>query len=270
VKENDKVFYRGGKQTVVNGEIMDNWTKSHVHSLVMGWGYEKGSFEVYRRCMDGDEGYVKLNADDDYYAVACYIGDGGAEAQIYVEHKHAESDDSLDSDYEIEDDEGLNFIDSEDERGVGLDDGFADNPQEDNTFENNMKMVLETVGATNNNFEHEAYESEELASSDPDNSDEERGPRYERYRKEHMHKGYKWKYGLEFNSLADFREAVRDWSSLKGLPVTWVKNESYRVRVECERKCGFRILCSRVGQSHTYAIKTDEEHMTHTCIKTLH
>jgi hypothetical protein len=30
VKEKDKVFHRSGKQIVVNGEILDNWTKSQV------------------------------------------------------------------------------------------------------------------------------------------------------------------------------------------------------------------------------------------------
>jgi hypothetical protein len=78
MKEKDKVIYRGGKQTVVDGEKLDNWTRSHVHSLIMGWGYEKGSFKVYRRCMEGDDSFVKLTGDDDdYYSVACYIVDGG-------------------------------------------------------------------------------------------------------------------------------------------------------------------------------------------------
>ncbi|KAK2405578.1 hypothetical protein QL285_054800 [Trifolium repens] len=134
-----------------------------------------------------------------------------------------------------------------------------------------MSLVLRTIGGSgDSNFEHDAYESEELGSSDPDQSDEERGVRYERYRKEHMHEGYKWKFGLEFNSLKEFREAVREWSALKDLPVDWVKNESTRVRVVCERKCGFYILCSRVGQEHTYSIKTQEKFMTHSCIRTLH
>jgi hypothetical protein len=47
VKENNKVFYRGGKQTVVDGEYMDNFTKSRVNTLIMGWGYEHGSFKVW-------------------------------------------------------------------------------------------------------------------------------------------------------------------------------------------------------------------------------
>jgi hypothetical protein len=56
-----------------------------------------------------------------------------------------------------------------------------------------------------------------------------------------MHRAYKWKFELEFNSLSDFRDVVCDWSALKGLPVNWVKNESTSVRVECERKYGFYI-----------------------------
>jgi hypothetical protein len=187
-----------------------------------------------------------------------------------VDHKNFVADETCDSDYDSEDAEGLNFSDSEDERGVGLDDGFEDIPQDKKTFEKNMSLVLMTIGGSDSNFEHDAYESEELGSSDPDESDEERGVRYERYRKEHMHEGYKWKFGLEFNSLKEFRDAVREWSALKGLPIDWVKNESTRVRVVCERKCGFYILCSRVGQEHTYSIKTQEKYMTHSCIRTLH
>jgi hypothetical protein len=55
-----------------------------------------------------------------------------------------------------------------------------------------------------------------------------------------MHEGYKWKFGLEFNSLKEFREAVREWSALKGLPVDWVKNSqkmlNRRTRNDWERK----------------------------------
>jgi hypothetical protein len=66
--------------------------------------------------------------DDDYYVVACYIVDPGSKSQIYVDHKNFVGDGSGDSDYDSEDAEGLNFSDNEDERGVGLDDGFEDIP----------------------------------------------------------------------------------------------------------------------------------------------
>ncbi|XP_058734066.1 uncharacterized protein LOC131605767 [Vicia villosa] len=72
---------------------------------------------------------------------------------------------------------------------------------------------------------------------------------------------------MEFNSLDDFREAIREWTVLNGREITFVKNEGYRVRVECKAKCGFLMLCSKVGHKHTYAIKTIKD--THTCARVL-
>lgn len=46
-----------------------------------------------------------------------------------------------------------------------------------------------------------------------------------------------------------------------------MKYESYRVRVECRAKCGFLMLCSKVGHKHTYDIKTIVDN--HTCARVL-
>jgi hypothetical protein len=70
---------------------------------------------------------------------------------------------------------------------------------------------------------------------------------------------------MEFNSLNGFRDVIRDWSALKGCHVDFVKNEGTRVRVVCERKCGFMMLCSRVGQEYTFEVKTEDKYLTHTC-----
>ncbi|KAK2451804.1 hypothetical protein QL285_010823 [Trifolium repens] len=51
-----------------------------------------------------------------------------------------------------------------------------------------MKMVVSSIGCGENKFENNEYESEELGSDDPDASDDERGPKVERYRKGDMHK----------------------------------------------------------------------------------
>jgi hypothetical protein len=59
----------------------------------------------------------------------------------------------------------------------------------------------------------------------PDASDEERGVRYEKFRNEQMRKKYKFKYGMEFNSLAEFREAIRDHNVRNGYDIKYVKNE---------------------------------------------
>lgn len=44
--------------------------------------------------------------------------------------------------------------------------------------------------------------------------------------------------GIEFNSLVDFRDVI-ELSVLNGREITFVKNKSYRVRVECKAKCSF-------------------------------
>jgi hypothetical protein len=163
-------------------------------------------------------------------------------------------------------DEGMKFSDSEDERGVGLDDGFMEDEQNDNDVQQNMSLILSTIGCNDNDFDDKGYESEELGSSDPDASDDDRGPIYEKFRKEHLNANFKFKFGMEFNSMQDFRDAMREWSALNGQPLDWVKNERTRVRVVCERKCGFFALCSQVGQEMTYVIKTPTKKMVHTCL----
>ncbi|GAU45522.1 hypothetical protein TSUD_186790 [Trifolium subterraneum] len=103
-----------------------------------------------------------------------YIGDG----QLYVEHKDDESDGSGFIEYESDEVEGLD--DSEDERAAGLDDGFVKNPHDEKTektFEENMKMVVSSIGCGDTKFENDEYESEELGSSHPDASDDESGPK---------------------------------------------------------------------------------------------
>jgi hypothetical protein len=83
--------------------------------------------------------------------------------------------------------------------------------------------------------------------------------------KDQLNKNFKFKWGMQFKSLDDFREAIREWSVLNDMEITFVKNESYMVRVECMAKCGFLMLCSKVGYKHTYAIKTIIKN--HTCVR---
>ncbi|XP_058765869.1 uncharacterized protein LOC131639388 [Vicia villosa] len=85
--------------------------------------------------------------------------------------------------------------------------------------------------------------------------------------KEQLGRDYEFKLGMEFNSLVDFKDAIIEWSVLNGREITFVKNERDRVRVECKGKCGFLALCSKVGSSKTYQIKTWVG--THSCARVL-
>ncbi|KAK2427486.1 hypothetical protein QL285_026061 [Trifolium repens] len=154
---------------------------------------------------------------------------------------------------------------------MGLDDGFGVDTNDETRNENNMRLVLSSieVSESESKFEDDEYESEELGSSDPDASDEERGVRYEKFRKDQMSKKYKFKFGMEFNSLQDFRDAIRDHNVRNGYQVTSVKNEGSRVRVVYGKGCPYRVLCSQVSKERAFAIKTQDKYMVHTCLKSL-
>lgn len=102
------------------------------------------------------------------------------------------------------------------------------------------------------------YDIEELESSGLDGSDNEKQPKvkYEKFRGELLNKDFQFKLGMKFNSLSEFKDEIRKWYVLKGKEITFVKNESYRVRVECRGKCDFLALCSKMGDRRTYQLKT--------------
>ncbi|XP_058783308.1 uncharacterized protein LOC131657984 [Vicia villosa] len=156
--------------------------------------------------------------------------------------------------------------DNGDERTTAIADGFEGI---DVTIP--IRKSLEIAGLlpcpSKRKLEDEDYVSEELDSSDPDKFEDEKGSRFEKFWKEQFNKNFKFKWGMQFNSLDDFREAIREWTILNGMEITFMKNEGYRVRVECKAQCGFSMLCSRVGQKETFAIKTKKD--THTCARVL-
>lgn len=111
------------------------------------------------------------------------------------------------------------------------------------------------------------YVSDELGSSYPDAFEDEKLPKYEKLKKEKLEKDYEFKLGMEFNSLTDFKDAIIEWLVLNGRENTFVKKESNMVKVKCKGKYSFLALCSKVGGSQTFKIKTCVG--THTCARVL-
>jgi hypothetical protein len=233
---------------------------------------------------DGRDGhiYVEHNVDDISVKVLgpkCVTLGGSSEE---------EDDDKL---YMYSSDDGgakgVKFDDSEDERGAPLNDGFevyeADAPENGSNRVNlggksvrikkcaskssmkkkslkksPMKKVKLKARAHEDSDEDdgEEYLSEELDSSDPDASDSEKGIKYEKFIKEQLNKDYKFKLGMEFSSILEFKDAVREWNVLNGYEITFLKNDPHRARGVCKGKCGYLAFCSQVGTSHTFQIKT--------------
>jgi len=154
---------------------------------------------------------------------------------------------------------GLKFDDSEDERATALNNGFAyvevdahvsgtnrvdvggkslriktcasKSPLKSNTPKKKMKVKMLTHKGKRVEDEAEEYHSDELYSSNPDNSDHENGPKYAKFRKEQLNENYEFKLGMEFNSLKEFKDAIIEWNVLNGHEIKMPKNEPGRVKV---------------------------------------
>lgn len=121
------------------------------------------------------------------------------------------------------DDEGVKSLDdSEDERTTAIIDGF--DGIDSNLPINQQAIVVGYLGSPSRKFEDDDYFSDELDNSDPDESDDDEGPKFEKFRNEQLNKDYKFKWGMEFNSISDFIDAIREWSLLNGREITFVKN----------------------------------------------
>jgi hypothetical protein len=84
---------------------------------------------------------------------------------------------------------------------------------------------------------------------------------------DHLNKDTEFDTGLNFKSLYEFKEAIREWSVLNNREIKCVKNDNDRVRIVCKKDCGFLVHCSRVGRKQTFKIKT--WFGTHNCPKVL-
>lgn len=69
------------------------------------------------------------------------------------------------------------------------------------------------------------------------------------YRLEDMMEDFKFKVGMEFTSLQQFKYASLEHSVLNGRQITFKKNDSARVRVVCKRKCDFLRCATRLVEN---------------------
>ncbi|KAJ1440952.1 Transposase, MuDR, plant [Sesbania bispinosa] len=112
------------------------------------------------------------------------------------------------------------------------------------------------------NVEHghdmeDEYHNEELDSDYCSSGNEDDNKlTYVRFKKEDMGKEFKFKLGIEFSSLKEFKDAILEHSVLNGREIIFEKNDKVRVRVRCKQTCDFVALISKVGGSSTYRMKT--------------
>ncbi|KAI5433621.1 hypothetical protein KIW84_020772 [Lathyrus oleraceus] len=62
-------------------------------------------------------------------------------------------------------------------------------------------------------WEDDKYVGDELDNSDPDVSDDDNGPEFDKFRIDQLNNNLKFKWGMQFDSLYDFREEIREWKA---------------------------------------------------------
>ncbi|XP_039683818.1 uncharacterized protein [Medicago truncatula] len=195
---------------------------------------------------------------------------------------------------EDEDEAYDHFDDSEDDRALCLEDGFEPydkNPlgfeysddYMDGVVDNSYKpsndkpdkprkpkkkaKVVEQEQHADPEWEKD-YLSEELLSDDLDDFDYEGLPRYPEFKMGELTKDYKFKVGMDFKSIAEFKEAISEWSVLNLRQIKFVKQDKERCRAVCKDiKCNYVVHYSKVADSHTFKIKTLSGNQT--CAKSI-
>ena len=203
---------------------------------------------------------------------------GVNDKEAVIGEDHVVGDAEVNGEEEQQDPPRDRLDDSEEERMADDDDGFGmDNNsshrkigpvlerwkefKRNSSKVKNKRYVSEGSFVTNEEIgEHEIneeYMSDDL-DSDVDNDDGilNVGPKFSKYKPEDMKKDFKFKLGMEFSSLKDFKYALMEHSVLNGKEVKFVKNDHKRVRAVCKRKCGFLIMVSKVGGKQTFRVKT--------------
>ncbi|XP_074365144.1 uncharacterized protein LOC141706232 [Apium graveolens] len=175
---------------------------------------------------------------------------------------------------------------SEDEKGY---DSFCDSDEELREFREKKKKYKDSLKQNHGNLlevrekvmslsDESEYASDELRSDSSSSEDENHkigyvgppNPKIKKRKRNSVKYGQKsdtikWEVGMKFASMAEFRDAVRQYGVMERRGVQFIINDAQRCQVSCEAECKFYIWCSKDKDSDNCTIKTlfDE----HNCSK---
>nr|KYP42520.1 hypothetical protein KK1_036047 [Cajanus cajan]KYP42521.1 hypothetical protein KK1_036048 [Cajanus cajan] len=114
-------------------------------------------------------------------------------------------------------------------------------------------------------IEH-GYASETLKSDDSEEDGLRR--KYERFNIDLLNKDFKWKLGLEFGFIKEFKEAILEYNVLNGKEIRFDFNDKKRVRARCKHCVEYSVYVSKVSNCETYRLNT--LHDKHACGRVFH
>jgi len=143
--------------------------------------------------------------------------DKGKGVLVYSDNEEGDVG-GISSSEDEDEDNNDRFIDSEEERALGFEDGFEEVDNVVVNEDSDVKMAdvgtsvqVDNIADVHDTVWGKEYESEELDSDDPDLSGDERTPAYDVFQPSQLTKDCVFTVGMDFRSLKEFKDGVREF-----------------------------------------------------------
>ncbi|XP_058767567.1 uncharacterized protein LOC131641278 [Vicia villosa] len=265
--------YEGGEVYAFTGQDTGSWSFFDSCDLIMSIdpGFDDKKVRMWWKHVDGslENDLNSFRDDSDAFEMAASVHNEVGDIEIYVEHKPSTGDATFmenvrkrekgimdEGDDEAKGDEGssdesmkdIKFEDSEEERMNPFDEGFDEGFKKDESNKQPTADGADVAGSSegmNHSLitpemgkEHvieDEYLTDELDSGVEDDSDDDR-PRVVRFNEEDwVRKDFKFKVGMEFSSLRQFKTCILEHNVLNGRDVRFEKNDA---TLFAKHKCG--------------------------------
>ncbi|RYR46922.1 hypothetical protein Ahy_A07g032786 [Arachis hypogaea] len=229
--------------------------------------------DAMRMGREGNGVEICSNYKDYVPTEAEYNESGFVEVEVECESEASSEEDRFDDSADNGDHEDHFGFDVEDENDGGVGNAFRefDGPlnEHDNAQTGGVDAAVNDA-AVRDDVEvgeiSEGYETEDIDSYEGDSDDMIKKRRYPKYNEAEMNRKYVFKVGLEFKSLGQFKDAIREHALLNGRDIRYIKNDKVRCKVGCrgkKGKCRWMAFASKVGSSDCFRLKTLNR--KHTC-----
>ncbi|RYR73971.1 hypothetical protein Ahy_A02g008555 [Arachis hypogaea] len=213
-------------------ELMSNGDAMRMGRLLVSQTVKHCSVYVVDGCRK-DNGVEICSNDKDYVPTeAEYSGSGFVEVEVEGESEASSEEDRFDDSADDGDHEDHFGFDVEDENDGGFANAFGgfDGPlnEHDNAQAIGVDAAVNDV-TVRDDIEvgeiFEDYETEDIDSYEGDSDDMIKKRRYPKYNEAEMSREYEFKVGLEFKSLGQFKDAIREHALLNGKDIRYIKND---------------------------------------------
>ncbi|RYR18127.1 hypothetical protein Ahy_B03g062755 [Arachis hypogaea] len=267
-KENAKIWYCEPSCQLSSGlrELMSDGDTMRMGRLLVSQTVKHCSLYVVDGCRKGNGVEIYSNDKDYVPTEAEYNESDFVEVEVECESEASSEEDRFDDSVDDGDNEDHFGFDVEDENDSGVGNAFGgfDGPlnEHDNAQTGGVDAVVNDA-VVRDDVEvgeiSEGYETEDIDSYEEDSDDMIKKRRYPKYNEVEMSKEYVFKVGLEFKSLGQFKDAIREHALLNRRDIMYIKNDKVRCRVGCrgkKEKCKWMAFTSKVGGSNCFRLKT--------------